>query len=187
MTACLGGDEELCKALIPTYPLGCRRMTPGPGYLEALRSPNAEVVTEGIASIVKEGIQLESGEVIKLDAIICATGFDTSFAPRFPLVGRHGNVQDKFREETPRSYMSCALSGVPNYFSKKLCIISWSLVITRSLPVAELTSSSPNSYHGPKCPHRTWKRIHVKRTHRAVYNARHSQMSSGGHQSNLPV
>ncbi|KAI0874121.1 hypothetical protein GGS24DRAFT_490247 [Hypoxylon argillaceum] len=117
MTACLGGDEKLCKALIPTYPLGCRRMTPAPGYLEALQSPNTEVITEGIAGIVKEGIQLKSGEIIKLDAIICATGFDTSFTPRFPLVGREGNVQDKFRREIPRSYMSCALSGVPNYFT----------------------------------------------------------------------
>ncbi|KAI3334759.1 hypothetical protein F4824DRAFT_178976 [Ustulina deusta] len=117
MTACLGGDEKLCKALIPTYPLGCRRMTPAPGYLEAVRSPNTVLITERIASIVREGIQLESGEIIKLDAIICATGFDTSFTPRFPLVGRRGNVQDIFREETPRSYMSCALSGVPNYFT----------------------------------------------------------------------
>ncbi|KAI0970307.1 hypothetical protein F4678DRAFT_136338 [Xylaria arbuscula] len=117
MTACLGGDEKLCKALIPTYPLGCRRMTPAPGYLEALRSPKSVVITDGIAGIVKEGIQLESGEIIKLDAIICATGFDTSFTPRFPLVGRRGNVQDIFREEIPRSYMSCALAGVPNYFT----------------------------------------------------------------------
>ncbi|KAI0555046.1 hypothetical protein F4679DRAFT_149133 [Xylaria curta] len=117
MTACLGGDEKLCKALIPTYPLGCRRMTPAPGYLEALRSPNVDVITEGIACIVKEGIQLESGEIIKLDAIICATGFDTSFTPRFPLVGRDGNIQDRFQQETPMSYMSCALPGVPNYFT----------------------------------------------------------------------
>ncbi|KAI1368655.1 hypothetical protein F5Y08DRAFT_335549 [Xylaria arbuscula] len=117
MTMCLGGDEQLCKALIPTYPLGCRRMTPAPGYLEALRSPNTVLITEPIASIVKEGIRLQSGEIIELDAIICATGFDTSFTPRFPLVGRHGNVQDIFREEVPRSYMSCALSGVPNYFT----------------------------------------------------------------------
>jgi cation diffusion facilitator CzcD-associated flavoprotein CzcO len=118
MRACLGGDEKLCKALIPTYPLGCRRMTPAPGYLEALRAPNSHVITEGIARIVEDGIQLESGEIIKLDAIICATGFDTSFTPRFPLFGRNGNIQDKFRAEVPKSYMSCALSEVPNYFSK---------------------------------------------------------------------
>lgn len=118
MTAMLGGDERLCKALIPQFPLGCRRITPAPGYLEALRSPNTEVITEGIAEVVPEGIRLESGEIIKLDAIICATGFDNSFAPRFPIVGRNGNVQDVFKNDTPKSYMSCALPGVPNYFSK---------------------------------------------------------------------
>jgi cation diffusion facilitator CzcD-associated flavoprotein CzcO len=94
-------------------------MTPAPGYLEALRSPKTELLTEGIASLVPEGIQLESGNIIKVDAIICATGFNTSFTPRFPLVGRNGNIQDRFREEIPKSYMSCALSGVPNYFSKE--------------------------------------------------------------------
>ncbi|KAI1334768.1 hypothetical protein F5Y15DRAFT_280124 [Xylariaceae sp. FL0016] len=116
MTACLGGDEELCKALIPTFPLGCRRMTPAPGYLEALRAPNTEVVTGGIAGVLPEGLQLDSGEIIKLDAIICATGFDTSFAPRFPLVGRCGNVQDTAQEDV-KGYMSCALANVPNYFT----------------------------------------------------------------------
>ncbi|OTB07611.1 hypothetical protein M426DRAFT_317915 [Hypoxylon sp. CI-4A] len=125
MTAVLGGDEKLCKALIPQFPLGCRRITPAPGYLEALRAPNTEVVTDPIARIVPEGIQLESGEVIHLDAIICATGFDTSFTPRFPITGRQGNVQELTRAageregETvrPRGYMSVALAGVPNYFT----------------------------------------------------------------------
>lgn len=98
-------------------------MTPAPGYLEALRSPDTVLIKEPITNIVQEGIQLQSGEIIELDAIICATGFDTSFTPRFPLVGRHGNVQDIFREEVPRSYMSCALPGVPNYFSKQPYIV----------------------------------------------------------------
>jgi cation diffusion facilitator CzcD-associated flavoprotein CzcO len=118
MTAMLGGDEKLCKALIPSYPLGTRRMTPAPGYFEALRAGNVELVTEGMLRFVPEGIQLTSGEIIKLDTIVCATGFDNSFCPRFPLVGRHGNVQDILKTETPKSYMSCALPGVPNYFSE---------------------------------------------------------------------
>lgn len=119
MTAMLGGDERLCKALIPDFPLGTRRLTPAPGYLEALRAPNTEVVTAGIAEIVPNGIQLETGELIELDAIICATGFDNTFVPRFPLVGRHGlDVRDRLKNETPTSYMSCALPGVPNYFSR---------------------------------------------------------------------
>ncbi|KAF7536514.1 hypothetical protein G7054_g4467 [Neopestalotiopsis clavispora] len=117
MTAMLGGDEKLCKALIPTFPLGTRRLTPAPGYLESLRAPHVEVITEGIARFVPQGIQLQSGEIVELDAIICATGFDTSFCPRFPIYGRYGNVQDRMRSETPKAYMSSALPGVPNYFT----------------------------------------------------------------------
>ena len=108
----LGGDEKLCKALIPQFPLGCRRITPAPGYLEALRTSNTEVITEGIAEIVPEGIRLESGEIIKLDAIICATGFDNSFTPRFPIVGRHGNVQDAFKNASDDHVLNTLLRNV---------------------------------------------------------------------------
>lgn len=120
MRATLEGDERLCKALIPTFELGCRRMTPGHGYLKALTAPNVTVVTEGMKRVVPEGIELESGELLHLDAIICATGFDTSFCPRFPLHGRNGNLQDLWRNEKPKAYMSCAVAGMPNYFSNAL-------------------------------------------------------------------
>ncbi|KAK7988530.1 Cytochrome c oxidase polypeptide 5 [Apiospora arundinis] len=117
MTACLGGNERLCETLIPKYPLGTRRITPAPGYLESLRAPNVELFHDNISKIVPEGILLKSGEIVKLDAIICATGFDNSYCPRFPVVGRSGNLQDRMRMNTPKSYMSCALPGVPNYFT----------------------------------------------------------------------
>jgi cation diffusion facilitator CzcD-associated flavoprotein CzcO len=117
MTAVLGGGETLCKKLIPDYPLGCRRMTPAPRYLQSLTQTNVDVVTEGIKRIVPDGIELVSGELLKVDAIICATGFDVSFCPRFPLKGRSGNLQDIWRKETPKAYMSCAVAGLPNYFT----------------------------------------------------------------------
>ncbi|KAH8910728.1 FAD/NAD(P)-binding domain-containing protein [Coniochaeta sp. PMI_546] len=117
MTAMLGGDETLCKKLIPTFPLGCRRLTPAPGYLQCLVQPNVNVITEGMKRIVPEGIELQSGEVLKVDAIICATGFNLSFCPRFPLIGRKGNLQETWRQEVPKAYMSCAVAGLPNYFT----------------------------------------------------------------------
>ena len=67
---------------------------------------------------VPEGIELESRQVLKVDAIICATGFDLSFRPRFPIIGRDGNLQDIWASETPKAYMSCAGTGLPNYFSE---------------------------------------------------------------------
>ncbi|KAL1841261.1 hypothetical protein VTJ49DRAFT_7263 [Mycothermus thermophilus] len=117
MRAALGGDAALCEALIPDFPLGCRRMTPGHAYLRALTQDNVEVRRAGIRRFVSDGLELESGEVLRADVIVCATGFDTSFCPRFPLVGKGGeNLQDRWRRETPRAYMSVAVDGVPNYF-----------------------------------------------------------------------
>ncbi|KAK3372473.1 hypothetical protein B0H63DRAFT_484966 [Podospora didyma] len=117
MTAMLGGNEKLSKALIPTYPLGVKRMTIGHTYLQALTKPNVEIRLEGIKRFVPEGIELESGEILLIDVIICATGFETSFCPRFPLEGRDGNLQNRWKKEVPKAYMSCAVAGLPNYFT----------------------------------------------------------------------
>lgn len=51
-----------------------------------------------------------------MDIIVCATGFDCSWRPRFTLKGRNGyQIGDKWAEE-PRSYMSIAIEEMPNYF-----------------------------------------------------------------------
>lgn len=123
MTAMLGGDEKLCTKLIPNYSIGVRRITPAPGYLEALRKDNVEVVTGTIRRVVSDGIEMDSGDVLKVDAIICATGFDLSFSPRFPIVGREGNLQEIWGNGKPEAYMSVAVRGMPNYFSEfpRLC------------------------------------------------------------------
>lgn len=141
MTMMLGGDERLCKLLIPTFPIGTRRVTSAPGYLEALRKDNVEVVSSGIRRFLPQGIEMESGEVLKVDAIICATGFDLSFCPRFPLVGREGNLQDIWRDGTPEAYMSVAVTGVPNYFSESPCFLITPVIICRD---RQLTPSQPS-------------------------------------------
>lgn len=109
-------DETLIKALVPEFPLGCRRLTPGIGYLEALTEPNVRVVTDAIVRVVPNGLVTQSGETIEVDSIVCATGFDVSFRPRFPLVGRQGNLQELWQKQLPKAYMSCAVPNLPNYF-----------------------------------------------------------------------
>jgi cation diffusion facilitator CzcD-associated flavoprotein CzcO len=88
MSIKLNRDERLVDKLIPDFAVGCRRLTPGNGYLEALTKPNVRVVTNEISKVLPEGIQLSTGEVVKVDVFICATGFDVSFSPRFPMIGR---------------------------------------------------------------------------------------------------
>lgn len=64
-----------------------------------------------------EGLKLSDGSVLAVDAIICATGFDTSYKPSFPLVAFDKDLRDVWKDE-PKSYFSIAASGFPNYFSE---------------------------------------------------------------------
>ncbi|KAK7459204.1 hypothetical protein CaCOL14_002848 [Colletotrichum acutatum] len=116
MTAMLKGNEKLCKQLIPDFPLGCKRLTPAPGYLESFHDPRVSLHTDAIKRFVPHGIELVTGETLEVDVVVCATGFDSSFLPSFPLVGRHGNLQDIWSEQTPKAYMSLAVAGLPNFF-----------------------------------------------------------------------
>lgn len=120
----LGHNERLIKAMIPDFGVACRRPTPGNGYLEALNAPNVTVVTGHIASIVPDGMKLTTGEVIKVDAFICATGFDISFFPRFKVTGRDGTVLSDHWAHKPEAYLSVATSNFPNYFSKLCHVIA---------------------------------------------------------------
>ena len=112
------GDSPIADYIIPTFSLGCRRPTPGVGYLEALTKDNVRVVRDEIEKIVPEGIVLATGEKIRIDTFICATGFDLSFCPRFPIIGRDGaNLAEQWKER-PTAYLSMAPENIPNYFSK---------------------------------------------------------------------
>ncbi|RVX71026.1 hypothetical protein B0A52_03391 [Exophiala mesophila] len=112
----LGGDDEVAARLIPNFPVGCRRYTPGTGYLEALVSSKSTVVVEEIARIDSKGLVTIDGQHHPVDAIICATGFDTSFKPAFPVVGRNGRNLAEYWNEEPLHYLSIAAPGFPNYF-----------------------------------------------------------------------
>lgn len=114
----LGDNSPLLKHMLPTFGVGCRRPTPGNGYLEALTQDNVRVVTDHIKEIVPEGIKLETGEVIKIDMFICATGFDISFCPRYPILGRNGVALGDVWKEMPKAYLTLAVPEFPNHLSK---------------------------------------------------------------------
>lgn len=52
----------------------------------------------------------------KADVLVCATGFDTTHKPRFPIVGLDNkNLQDEWNEKAS-AYMALAAPNMPNYF-----------------------------------------------------------------------
>lgn len=67
---------EIYTSMCPDYPPACRRLTPGPGYLEALIEENVEFIGAGISKVDAKGLWDLNGKYHQVDAIIYATGFD---------------------------------------------------------------------------------------------------------------
>jgi len=103
--------------LMPSFPPVCRRLTPGPGYLEALVQPNVDVISTPIREIVEDGIITADGTRRQVDAIACATGFDTSFHGRYPIYGEDGVTLAERWKYVPETYLSVAVDGFPNFFT----------------------------------------------------------------------
>ena len=63
----LGHDPELCAALIPKWELGCRRITPGEGFLESFLRPNCRFTQSAITNITETGIRTADGKLHEVD------------------------------------------------------------------------------------------------------------------------
>lgn len=116
MRSRLAKKPELANLLLPEFAVGCRRLTPGPGYLEALTEDNVDFIATPISKVTSSGLQLENGRLVELDVLVCATGFDACSAPPFPVVGKDGQTLNSRFEPYPEAYLSMAVDGFPNLF-----------------------------------------------------------------------
>lgn len=125
-------DTIVPEKMIPEFRPGCRRLTPGDGYLEAFQNPNAEMCWDSIERVTADGIKTAKGEEA-FDMIVCATGFDTSFIPSWKLVGRDGAVLDERWKVNPDAFLAVQVDSMPNYFifNGPNCVISHGSVLTQ--------------------------------------------------------
>ncbi|KAH6643680.1 hypothetical protein C7974DRAFT_407401 [Boeremia exigua] len=115
----LNNNPRLVDKMVPkNFNPGCRRPTPAPGYLEALVSDNTTTFTDPIASITSTGFTDSNGVAHDVDVIICATGFDTSWLPRFPFIAHGTDLRTLWGGAAGvTSYLSVGIPGFPNTFS----------------------------------------------------------------------
>ncbi|KAH7126002.1 steroid monooxygenase [Dactylonectria macrodidyma] len=117
MTRKLASKPELIDFLMPKdFGIGCRRPTPGNGFLESLCHEKTTVLTKEIRILTQTGFVTDEGEHKEVDVVICATGFDTSFRPLFPVLANGRNVQDDLTSGDTVAYLGLNLPEVPNYF-----------------------------------------------------------------------
>ena len=118
MKSRLAGRPDLLEAILPDFSPSCRRLTPGPGYLEALIQPNVEYITTPIERFTKTGIRTVDGREREVHAIICCTGAEKSFAPPFPIVSSGLDLSSAWKPGGsvgfPYTYLGLATPGFPN-------------------------------------------------------------------------
>lgn len=108
--------EDLVN-LIPDYAPGCKRIIVDPGYLESLNRPNVSLKWDAIETIVEDGIELKTGEIVPLDVIIFGTGYSLEPAP-LQLRGSRGETIHEYfaRKGGPTAYLGSCVPGFPNAF-----------------------------------------------------------------------
>lgn len=111
----LGNDPELIKKFVPKFNVGCRRLSPGDGYLEALQEKNVRSIFDPIVKITENGIVTPDGEEL-FDLIVAATGFDYSYRPKWNQTGRNGVKLREVWKENATSYFGMCAVDQPNYF-----------------------------------------------------------------------
>ena len=119
-----GGDNPpLLEDLLPDFPPHCRRLTPGPGYIESLLKDNVTLIRTPISHFTETGIVTKDGEHREVDAVICSTGANTDCAPPVPIVsGEYDLARDwkpmQTQEDSkfgfPYSYLGVGVPGFPN-------------------------------------------------------------------------
>ncbi|KXS94593.1 hypothetical protein AC578_1782 [Pseudocercospora eumusae] len=113
------GHQELKDFIIPSWSPGCRRISPGDGYLEALVQDNVEPVLVGIERITSNGILTKDGVEHKIDALVCATGFKVAFQPAFKVINAAGkSVQEDWEERGGVNlYLGVSAPRFPNFYT----------------------------------------------------------------------
>jgi cation diffusion facilitator CzcD-associated flavoprotein CzcO len=108
-------DERLLEGFTPKFEVGCRRITPGDPYMKAIQEDNVDVHFTAVDEIDETGVIGNDGVHREVDTIVCATGFDVTYKPRFPVIGKNGiDLYDKWKDY-PESYLGLACPDMPNF------------------------------------------------------------------------
>jgi cation diffusion facilitator CzcD-associated flavoprotein CzcO len=110
-------DDRLRARLTPDYPFRCKRVLLGDGYYQALQRDQVELIADPIVRITDRGIETASGRYVEVDAVVLATGYETShYLSGLDVIGTGGrSLHDEWGDD-PRAYLGVAVNGYPNFF-----------------------------------------------------------------------
>ena len=143
-------DDRLLKGFTPKFGVGCRRVTPGDPYMMAVQKENIDVHFTGVDHLTEDSIVGSDGTEKKVDTVICCTGFDVTYRPRFPLVGRNGVDLGEKWKQTPEAYLGLGAPDFPNFMTFVGPTVSPSLTtVNPSILTSLAVASRERQRNGP--------------------------------------
>lgn len=113
----LKGDPELTKKVWPDYTFGCKRVLFSSAWIETLREPHVELVTDPISEITADSVRTSTGSERKADALIWATGFATTgFMAPLQVTGRSGRTLDQQWRSGAHAHLGMTVPHFPSMF-----------------------------------------------------------------------
>ncbi|GAA5973011.1 hypothetical protein JCM11641_000362 [Rhodosporidiobolus odoratus] len=113
--------EKYWPALIPDYPMHCKRVAYDAGWLASLRQANVDLTSSPITTVTSTGLSTADGRSYDFDVIVWATGFEVSETGVGLNHGVYGEDGRELREvwkdvKGAFGYLGVAPPRVPNYF-----------------------------------------------------------------------
>lgn len=111
-------DPELLGQVLPSYPVGAKRVLRDNGiWLETLKRDNVRLITEPIKEITSRGVVTVDDTEHDADVLIYGTGFQASrFLMSIKVTGRSGIDLHDMWDGDPRAYLGITIPGFPNLF-----------------------------------------------------------------------
>jgi len=110
-------SPALRAALRPDYPMGCKRVLISSDFYPALGRPNVELVPRAAATFTTDAVVTADGSSWPVDAIICATGFQTTeLLADITVRGVAGTTLREAAPGGPEAYRGTMVAGYPNFF-----------------------------------------------------------------------
>ena len=104
-------------AVVPDYPIGCKRILISNDWYPAIMRPDVEVVDQPIDLIEPDAVITADGRRRPADVLIFATGFATTdFLGHIPVTGDHGGTLAEAWRDGARAYRGTAVPGFPNCY-----------------------------------------------------------------------
>ncbi len=108
---------DLKKLVTPTYPWWGKRLVMNSTFYPALKRDNVELVPRAVRAVTRTGVVDEDGTERAVDALVLATGFQTTdYVGTMEVRGRGGQTLREYWQGEPRAFLGITVPTFPNFY-----------------------------------------------------------------------